>query len=89
MTPATRDSLARSALKIAGTVGLTAGVASAIDGGALLVALFSIVGTAVMAGLGWSHWEHNSVGGTPVTLRTLAPDAIPADVSAKMKENQT
>lgn len=89
MSPANRDSLARSALKIGGTVGLTAAVAAAIGDGAIFVALFSIVGTAaVMAGLSWSHWEHTVVGGTPFTLRTPAPESIHADVAAKMKENQ-
>ena len=86
MTPAIRDSLTRSALKIGGGIGLAAAISMALDNGALFVALFSILGTAaVMSGLGWSHWEHTVIGGLPVTLRALVPDAIPADVAAKME----
>jgi hypothetical protein len=87
MSPSVSASLQRSVLKIGGTVGLTVAAGLALENGALFVALFSIAGTAaVMSGLGWSHWEHTIVGGAPVTLRTVAPESLPADVSAKIKE---
>lgn len=86
MSPENSASLARSALKIGGGIGLAASVAIAVESGALFVALFSIVGTgAVMAGLGWSYWEHTPDGEPEVRLTTLAPEAIPADVAAKME----
>lgn len=87
MSPANASSLARSALKIGGGIGLAAGTAVAAESGALFVALFCIVGTAaVMAGLGWSYWEHTPDGGPEVVLRNLHPASIDADVAARMAE---
>lgn len=82
------NSLARSILKIGGGIGFAAGVAIAVETGALFVALFTMVGTAaMMAGLGMSYVAHAPHIGKPeLTLRTLAPESVPADVRAKMKE---
>lgn len=81
-------SLARSALKIGGGIGFAAAFAIAFESGALFVALFSSVGTAaIMAGLGWSAWEHTPAPGT-LTLKTLDPESLPPEVRAKLDETR-